>query len=144
MSDISVKVQDALFAKLNVPAIVGAGKTTGVFNTLAPESQNLPYVIFQRASNTVVYSFGLTRTAEDDLYFIKCLSDRKSAKPKSPQKFNEEILGLALSELGSELELEGGSRTMAVYRLRDIPEYPEPANDNIIFHNGFYLRVVAE
>lgn len=148
MSELSPRVRKALFGKLNVASVVGAGKLSGFYWMLAPENQPLPYGIFQRIAPNTIHAFGLTIAAEDDLYLIKTLSDAQSVKGNplgsSPQGFNETMLAAIENAIGNTLTLTGGGQVMAVYRLRDMPEYIENAPDNQIYHNGFYLRVVAE
>ena len=144
MSDLSAKTRKALFGKLNVASVVGSGKLTGFYYALAKEGSNLPYGIFQRMSNDVLYAFGLTIAAEDDLYLIKVLSDKESVKPIPPQGFNETMLGAIETAIGNSLTLAGGGEVKAVYRLRDMPDYIEPAPDNQIFHNGFFFSCAVD
>jgi len=141
MSSLSEKVRVALFAKLNV-SDVKALAVGGIHHLNAPEGTAMPYITFRRqAPGMLTYAFSNTRIAETDLWLIKAVCDEDSSTTKEPQQLNEEILALAENKIGNSLTLSGGSVTWNVSRESDIPEYIEMANDRVIYHNGFLLRV---
>lgn len=143
MSTLSEKIRVALFAKLNVAAVVGAGKATAVYHAKAPETALFPYLIFRRqAPGTVNYTFGLTLSHEDDLWLIKVLTDEDSSVTKEPEALAEEILGFAETAIGTSLTLTG-SETWTVHRQADIPSFTEDQTDRSIYNHGFLLRIVA-
>ncbi len=143
MSVRSEKVRQALFGKLNVAAVVGAGKATGVYHRKAPETANLPYVIFHRqAPRPVTRAFQQNVIAEDDWWLIKALTDEDSSASKEPEELAEDILEACEAAIGTSLTLTG-SETWTVERISDMPEYTEPLNDRDIYHYGFFLRVVT-
>ncbi len=145
MSAISEKVRIALFSKLNVSGVINLA-TGGVFESLAPESASLPYVIFQRQGpGPVVYSMGAsspTQQLEDDLWLIKAVTDEDSDTAKSPQKLGEDILAACITALGTSMTLSGNTVT-GYYKLQDIPPYQDPLNDRTIFHRGFLWRIAV-
>lgn len=142
MSDLSAKVRQALFTKLNVTEIKSLA-IGGVHYRIAPEATAKPYLIFDRqAAGRVGYTFGFTRTHEDDVWLVKAVTDKDSSAVKSPVSLGEEILAAAETAIGNALVLVGAN-IWAVVRLNDIPNYTEKVSDRIVFHQGFLLRVVA-
>lgn len=150
MSAISEKVRVALYAKLNVSgvtALVGTYATGkgNIFESLAPEGANRPYVIFQRQGPApVTYGMGTgsgpTQHLESDLWLIKAVTDEDSDVTKGPQKLAEDILTACITALGTDMTLSGN--TVRWYaRFSDIPGYQEPSNDRLIFHRGFLWKV---
>ena len=146
MSAISEKVRVALYAKLNVSGVYtltgtvssGVGK---IFESIAPESISLPYLIFQRqASENVVYSFGPTLQLESDLWLIKAVTDEDSDTTKEPQALAQQILTAAETAIGSSLTLSGNTNVWCS-RFADMPDYQEQLGDRTLFHRGFLLRV---
>lgn len=143
MSQLSEKIRRALFARLNTAAVVGDGLATGVYHLTAPETADLPFVLFQRFTVApVVRAFGQTLIAEDDTWLVKALSDEDSSQTKEPEELNEDILAAAETAIGRDLTIADGE-TWLVERVRDVPAYTELAADRNIYHNGFLLRVVA-
>ena len=143
MSAISEKVRIALFAKLNVSGVTTLA-TGGIHNEVAPESANLPFVIFHRiAPGTVLYSLAGTNHGEDDLWMIKSLADEDSSTTLEPQALNASILAACETAIGYELTLTGAT-TRGVRRTADIPSYTENLSDRHIYHAGFYLRIFTE
>lgn len=77
MNDNAVK--SALAARLEgdatLTAIIGA---TSVFDTLAPQNEDPPYVIFQKQSGVPSYTLS-ERIWDDQLYAVKAVADGASA-----------------------------------------------------------------
>ena len=148
MSVISEKNRKALFAKSNVPALVGEGLLTGIFESKAPNGQALPYGIIQRqAPGRVDYAFGSpapTQVMETDLYVLKILADIDSVPTeleKEPQEFAEDMLALWAATIGNTLTVSG-HRVAWMVREADMPPYEEPSqSDRYIYHRGFFLRI---
>lgn len=141
MSSISEKVRKALFAKLNVSAVVGTGKATGVYCPTAPEDATFPYIVFSRAAPGKVKRPVLgNQILEDDLWQIKCVADEDASTTKEPVELCQDILALADTAIGEALTLMGNTVEYCK-RDFDIPGYTELANGRYIFHEGFNLRV---
>lgn len=141
MSVLSEKVRVALFAKINVSAVKNLA-TGGVWHMMAPPSTARPYVVFNRqASAPVVRAFNNTDIVENDLWLIKVISDEDSSTTKEPQGLNAEILNAIESVIGHELTLAGGGEVWNIERQNDMPEFTEIANDRLLYHSGFMLRV---
>jgi hypothetical protein len=140
MSAISEKVRVALYSKLNVSGVTTLA-TGGIFESVATDPAELPYLIFRRqGSEPVVYSMGATQQLESDLWLIKAVADEDSDTTKGPQKLCEDILTAATTALGTTLTLSGNT-VVWFYRFADIPPYEEILNDRHIFHRGFLLKV---
>jgi len=143
MSAISEKVRVALYTKLNVSGVTTLA-TGGIFESIAPESASLPYVIFQRqAAEPVVYSFGINLQLESDLWAIRAVTDEDSNTAKEPQGLGEEILAACQTAIGTSLTLTGNTNVWCA-RFQDIAPYQDPLNDRTIYHRGFLLRVATE
>ncbi len=143
MSAISEKVRKALFAKMNVSAVVGTGKATAIYYNVAPVEAGYPFIVFNRVPGNVDRAFQETLIGERDRWFIKCLSDREASETLSPQELNETILSLAENAIGKTLTITFGTVHRCV-RVADIPELFENVNDRQIWTNGFQLEVYAE
>ena len=70
-------LETGLFTALNVAAVTGAGlATSGVWNTIAPQTTALPYVIFQHQGggdeNTI------PKRMRDPVYTVKALATTKA------------------------------------------------------------------
>jgi hypothetical protein len=144
MSVISEKVRKAIYAKLNVAAVVGSGKATAIYNAKAPESAAFPYVVFNRqGSSPVTYTMGPTLALEDDLWLIKVIADEDSSTSKEPQEIAEDVLNLCESTLGTSLTISGNTVSWLA-REYDMPAYEERQGDRYLYHRGFLLRVQAE
>lgn len=151
MSAISEKVRIALYAKLNVSGVYtltgtvssGVGK---IFESIAPDNTELPYVIFQRqAPEPLVYSMGAsapTQQLESDVWLIKAVTDEDSDTTKGPQKLGEDISAACITALGTSMTISGNTVT-GYYKLQDIPPYQDPLNDRTIFHRGFLWRIAV-
>lgn len=143
MSVLSEKVRIALFAKLLVAGVTNLA-TGGVHFEVAPETANLPFVVFQRvAPGTVLYSLSGANQGEDDIWMIKSLADEDSVAALEPQTLNELILAACQTAVGTQLSLTGAV-TRAVRRTGDIPSFTETLSDRRIYHAGFYLRIFTE
>lgn len=146
MSAISEKVRIALYGKLNVSGVTTLA-SGGIFESIAPESTSLPYVIFQRQGPApVTYSFGTsggpTQQLENDLWLIKAVTDEDSDTTKGPQKLAEDILAACVTALGTSLTLSGNTATWFA-RFADMPPYQETLSDRTIFHRGFLQRIAV-
>lgn len=148
MSANSEKVRKALFAKSNVGAVVGSGKLTGIYESQAPESADLPYGIFQRQGpGPVTYGFGTTTAPtqhmETDLWLFKVLADEDSSTTKEPQEFAEDMAATWKSTLGNTLTLSGATvRWMAWFS--DMPPLQQQQGDRWIYQRGFQMRIEVE
>lgn len=141
MSVLSEKVRVALFAEMNVSAVKTLA-TGGVWHLTAPPGTPRPYVVFNRqASAPVVRAFNNTDIVENDLWLIKAISDEDSSQTMEPQALNAEILNAIETAIGNELTLTGGGEVWNVERQNDMPEFTETANDRLLYHSGFMLRV---
>lgn len=141
MSVLSEKVRVALFGEMNVSNVTTLA-TGGVWHMMAPPGTPRPYVVFNRQSSApVVRAFNNTNIVENDLWLIKVISDEDSSTTKEPQALNAEILNAIETAIGNELTLTGGGEVWNVERQNDMPEFTEIANDRLLYHSGFMLRV---
>lgn len=143
MSSISEKVRIALFAKLNVSGVTTLA-TGGIYHKKAPESANMPFVVFHRQTQKdVLYALGGNAVGEWDWWLIKALMDEDSSQTKEPEALAEEILTACETAIGNSLTLSGNTVRL-VRRKMDIPDYIERLGDRDIHHHGFYLEVFTD
>jgi hypothetical protein len=141
MSAISEKIRVALYNKLNVGAVVGSGKATGVYHLTAPEGAALPYVVFSRvAPGTVKRPVLGGLVLEDDLWQISVFADEDSHASKEPQQIAQEILLACETAINETLTITGNT-VEYVKRVSDIPSMTSLQNGRYIYHEGFNLRV---
>lgn len=144
MSDLSLKVQRALFAKSNVAALVGAGKLSAIFESKAANTATIPYgIITRQASGPIERAFGPTRVLETDLYLLKVVADAGVSTSISPQAFADDMLVTWEATIGGALLLTGGSSVVWCERFSDMPPFEEPRGDGWIYHRGILLRIVS-
>lgn len=144
MSAISEKVRKAIFTKSNVPALIGAGKLTGIHNAKAPENANFPFGVFSlQAPSPLEYTFGTRIALESGLWLIKVVADEDSSTTKEPQELAEEMLALWETTLGGDLTLAGNTVAWMA-RFSDIPAFEEQRSDRLIYHRGFLLEIGVE
>lgn len=142
MSVLSEKIRQALYQKLNVPSVVGAGLATGVYHKKAPERSRLPYLIFARQAVGTLQGTFRGFLLESDLWLIKAITDENSSATKEPETLGEDILAAAETSIGGGIAITGGA-IESVGRERDIPGYVEQQSDVTVYHQGFLLRVKA-
>jgi hypothetical protein len=141
MSDISEKVRVALYAKMNVVAVVGSGKASAIYYQNAPEQATKPYIVFDRVAPGPVTRVVLGgQILEDDLWQIKCVVDEDSSTTKEPQELAQDILSLAETAINETLTISGNTVEF-VKRVSDIPGLRELVNGRYIYSEGFNLRV---
>lgn len=144
MSASSEKVRKAIFAKSNVPALVGPGLLTKIYESKAANDAVKPYGIFGRHSpGQVTYSFGPKNVNETDLWLFKVIADRETSGSKEPQEIAEDMLNLWETTLGNSLTLSGNT-VVWMSRFADMPPFEEKLNDRFIFHRGFLMRIDTE
>jgi hypothetical protein len=144
VSALSEKVKDALYAKLNVSAVVGSGKAAAVYYDDAPSNATKPYVIFNRpAPGPVTRNTIGGNILETDYWMVKVVTDESSSTSKSPQKFGQEISLLCETAIGSTLTISGGTVEYMV-RANDIPGYKELVNNRFEYHEGFLMKIQVE
>jgi hypothetical protein len=139
MSAISEKVRQAIFAKLNVSAVVGSGKASGVHWKIAPEDAEYPFIVFDRAPLTVEKGLNSPNQGERDRWWIKCLADEDASTTKEPSELCEDILEAAETAIGTTLTITGQTVSW-VQRVADIPPGIDEFNDRTIFQHGFQLE----
>ena len=145
MSDLTSPEAKAVFARLNVPQVTGAGLATGgVFYEEAPKNAAMPYVIFDvQAPLPVVYSFGPTHVMEGALWTVKTVLDQKSAAPDTCPERAARILAACDAQLrATVLQLSTGVNLWC-QRFSDMPKFAEIVSDRTIRHYGFILKLVS-
>lgn len=135
-------VGKALFTKLagasSLTALLAAG-TAGVFENVAPQNEDVPYVVFNAQSpSTPLYAFGsATVKLEDAIYQVKGITEGHSAAAAGTiaDKINDALNGATLTITGY--------TSLQIGRIQDI-DYPEVVQGGKRFnHRGALYRVRA-
>ena len=117
--------------------LLNAG-TAGVFETLAPEGEDPPYVVYNAQSpSTPVYAFGTAVKWEDAIYQVQAVTEGHTAAAAGTiaDKIDDALNGATLTITGY--------TAMYVARIQTV-DYPELAAGGKRFnHRGGLYRILA-
>lgn len=142
MSARSQLVAEAIFAKTNVAAVVGAGKFSKIYRDVASNSET-PYrygIFFVQSPEPYQYAFGPTKIMEGHLWTFKAVIDEAAQTSVSPQEHAETLVGTWISTLGTTLTLSSGS-VLWMEVFGDMLAYQEKLNDRWVFHRGIQMMI---
>lgn len=131
----------AIFTKLTgasaLTTLLNAG-TAGVFETLAPQNEDPPYVVFNAQSpSTPQYAFGTAVKWEDAIYQVQAVTEGHTAAAAGTiaDKIDDALNGATLTITGY--------TSMYVARVQTV-DYPELAAGGKRFnHRGGLYRILA-
>jgi hypothetical protein len=132
MTSPVIDIEDALYTKLNVASVTGAG-ATGVFNRIAPENQALPYVIYQWQGGG---DANITpRRSRNLVYTVKAVATTLGAAGAIDSAID------ALLHMQTISISTGGWATFWVAREQDIAYEEVDPRGLIIYHTGGMYRI---
>ena len=131
------QVDAALYAILSDNAELGE-KVTGVYNAVAPETAEYPFVIFNEQSGTDSYVFG-DYSHRNLVYLVKCVAKSPSAKVAG------EVYDIIESILMDRQLTMDGYKNIYLRRESDV-KYPEVVDGIQYWHVGalYSITVVPE
>lgn len=134
---MSVAVKKAIFDKLTGDATLtgylNAG-TASVFNGLAPQESNAPYVSFHKQAGTPAYTLS-ARAWDNEIYTVKAIT-------QGPSMASGGTIADRISAVLTDQALTIAGATHLYLRRESDIEYQETAADGVIFnHVGATYRV---
>lgn len=135
MANLRVNLDTAVYAVLNVASVTNEA-TGGVFNSIAPQSIEPPFVIFQAMSKVDDY-FSYTGRGGSAVYMVKAIS--RNRWPKEAGDIDTQIDSVMQN---ASLSITGHS-LLSCRREEDI--YLVEDDDGVIYnHIGGLYRIVAD
>lgn len=135
MANLRVNLDTAIYSVLNVEAVTNEA-TGGVFNSLAPQGTEPPYVVFQAMSKVDDY-FAYTGRGGSAVYMVKAID--RSPWPKSAGDIDTQIDSVMQD---ASLSITGHS-LLTCRRESDLYLIDDQAG--IIYHHiGGLYRIVAD
>lgn len=142
MSSIAQQLKVAVFTALNVSAVTTLA-TGGVRNTVADETTNYPFVMFDiQGFSEVEYTFNFGQAVEKGLLIIKAYSDEDSDTTKGATDLNDEILEACQTILHAGITLSGDT-LLYLRKHSDMPVIPEQLSDREVFGSGRMFKFAA-
>ena len=135
MNQLDAAIYTKLTGAAALTGLLSAG-TASVFQTLAPENENPPYVVFHKQSNVPAYTFGGV-AFENALYLVKAVTQEPSAKTAGSVASQ---INAALQDAALTID---GYTHMYLRRETDI-EFVEVESGQVIHHRGALFRVQAD
>ena len=136
MANLRVNLDTAIFNVLNVAAVTNEA-TGGVYNSLAPQTAEFPYVVFQAISKVDDYWAYASGRGGNALYMVKAIS--QSPWPKAASDIDTQIDSVMQD---ASLSITGFS-LLSCRREYDV-YYVEDANGATFQHVGGLYRIIAD
>ena len=134
MANLRVNLDTAIFSTLNVASVTNEA-TGGVFNSVAPQGAEPPFVVFQAMSKTDDY-FAYTGRGAEAVYMVKTIA--QSPWPKSAGDIDTQVDSVMQD---ASLSITGFS-LLSCRREEDI--YLVEDQEGVIYqHVGGLYRIVA-
>jgi hypothetical protein len=135
MANLRVNLDTAVFDVLNVAAVTNEA-TGGVFNGVAPQGTEPPFVVFQAMSKVDDY-FAYTKRGAEAIYMVKAIA--RSPWPKVAGDIDTQIDSVMQD---ASLSITGHSQ-ISCRREEDI--YLVEDQDGVIYqHIGGLYRIIAD
>ena len=135
MANLRVNLDTAIFSTLNVASVTNEA-TGGVFNSVAPQGAEPPFVVFQAMSKTDDY-FAYTGRGAEAVYMVKAIA--QSPWPKSAGDIDTQVDSVMQD---ASLSITGFS-LLSCRREEDI--YLVEDQEGVIYqHVGGLYRIVAD
>ena len=135
MANLRVNLDTAVYSVLNVASVTNEA-TGGVFNSIAPQSIEPPFVIFQAMSKVDDY-FSYTGRGGSAIYMVKAIS--RNRWPKEAGDIDTQIDAVMQN---ASLSITGHS-LLSCRREEDI--YLIEDDDGVIYnHVGGLYRIIAD
>ena len=135
MANLRVNLDTAIFSTLNVASVTNEA-TGGVFNSVAPQGAEPPFVVFQVMSKTDDY-FAYTGRGAEAVYMVKAID--QSPWPKSAGDIDTQVDSVMQD---ASLSITGFS-LLSCRREEDI--YLVEDQEGVIYqHVGGLYRIVAD
>jgi len=135
MANLRVNLDTAIFSTLNVASVTNEA-TGGVFNSVAPQGAEPPFVVFQAMSKTDDY-FAYTGRGAEAVYMVKTIA--QSPWPKSAGDIDTQVDSVMQD---ASLSITGFS-LLSCRREEDI--YLVEDQEGVIYqHVGGLYRIVAD
>jgi hypothetical protein len=134
------EVDTAIFNKLAAgTALTGllAAGTASIFNTVAPQSAQMPYVVFARASDRDSYTLAAEATV-DAIYTVKAVAKSPAA---SPTKKAAGAIAAQIKSALNDAPLSVTGKTWLSTRRESNIDYAETNASHIIYHVGGNYRL---
>ena len=135
MANLRVNLDTAIFSTLNVASVTNEA-TGGVFNSVAPQGAEPPFVVFQAMSKTDDY-FAYTGRGAEAVYMVKTIA--QSPWPKSAGDIDTQVDSVMQD---ASLSITGFA-LLSCRREEDI--YLVEDQEGVIYqHIGGLYRIIAD
>jgi hypothetical protein len=136
VNEISAAIYNKLKADSTLTGYLAAG-TASIYEDMAPQKANRPYVIFSKASDRDGYTLS-TEATIDFIYTVKAVTDTPAG---SPSKKTAGTIAARIKTVLNDAPLTITGRTWLSTRRESAVEYPEQANSRIYWHVGGLYRI---
>ena|GEM_PF-3504161 len=136
MNEVDAAIYTKLKSDATLTGLLAAG-TASVYNGMAPQGAEFPYVVFSRASDRDGYT--LSSEAHIDLiYTVKAVTKTPAG---SPTKAAAGTIAARIKTVLNDSALTISGRIWLSTRRESAIDYTEPANSHIYVHHGGNYRI---